>query len=122
MSNQKENVLLLEIKNKIAKKYGWRSWNDCIIDSSAINIQFYVDEIVLEYCKFASLELNNEAFFNLAPFTGDMLRFLLVNALRGLTEEQKSELCFDLYCRTLTEVTDEKIKNFKNKQQDNVAD
>lgn len=44
----KENKLL-EIKNNVAKKYGWKSWNDCIIDSSAININNYVDEIAIDY-------------------------------------------------------------------------
>ena len=48
------------------------------------------------------------------PFTGDMWRFLLVNAIRGLTEEQRAGLCFDLYCRSsIKDVIDKKIEEFR---------
>jgi len=51
---------------------------------------------------------------SLQPFTGEMLSFLLVNALRYLSEEQRASLCFDLYCRNgLTEVIDDKIESIK---------
>lgn len=55
---------------------------------------------------------------SIEPFTGEMSSFLLVNALRNLTEEQKAELCFDLYCRNeLTESIDKKIENLKLERQ-----
>lgn len=59
---------------------------------------------------------------SLQPFTGEMWQFLLVNALRCLTEEQRAGLCFDLYCRNeLTESIDEKIKLLKVERQSNGA-
>ncbi len=51
------------------------------------------------------------------PFTGDMWQFLLVNALRHLTEEQRAGLCFDLYCRSeIKELIDGKIQDVKNEK------
>jgi hypothetical protein len=59
---------------------------------------------------------------SLQPFTGEMWSFLLVNALRCLTEEQRAGLCFDLYCRTeLTESIDKKIEMLKFERQGNEA-
>lgn len=57
---------------------------------------------------------------SLQPFTGEMWSFLLVNALRYLTEEQRAGLCFDLYCRNeLTESIDEKIEMLKLERKSN---
>lgn len=54
---------------------------------------------------------------NIKPFTGDMWRFLLQNALRCLTEEQKAGLCFDLYSRSkMRENIDKKIEELNSKQ------
>lgn len=54
---------------------------------------------------------------SLQPFTGER-SFLLVNALRCLTEEQRAGLCFDLYCRNeLTESIDKKIETLKLERQ-----
>lgn len=48
----------------------------------------------------------------------EMWNFLLVNALRCLTEEQRAGLCFDLYCRNeLTESIDERICKLKDDRQ-----
>jgi hypothetical protein len=48
------------------------------------------------------------------PFTSKMLNFLLVNALRCLTEEQRAGLCFDLYSRSsLTAEIDKRIEGEK---------
>ncbi len=48
------------------------------------------------------------------PKTGEMWTFLLNNALRGLTEEQRAGLCFDLYSRnSLTDSIDTKIAELK---------
>jgi hypothetical protein len=48
------------------------------------------------------------------PFTSEMLNFLLVNALRLLTEEQRAGLCFDLYSRSsLTAEIDKRIEGWK---------
>jgi hypothetical protein len=48
------------------------------------------------------------------PFTSEMLNFLLVNALRCLTEEQRAQLCFDLYSRSsLTAEIDKRIEGEK---------
>ena len=59
---------------------------------------------------------------SLQPFTGEMWSFLLVNALRCLTEEQRAGLCFDLYCRNkLTESIDKKIEMLKLERQVNGA-
>ena len=59
---------------------------------------------------------------SLQPFTGEMWSFLLVNALRCLTEEQRAGLCFDLYCRNeLTESIDKKIEMLKLERQGNEA-
>jgi hypothetical protein len=58
----------------------------------------------------------------LQPFTGDMWSFLLVNALRCLTEEQRAGLCFDLYCRNdYTESIDKRIDLLKLERQGNEA-
>jgi hypothetical protein len=58
----------------------------------------------------------------LQPFTGEMWSFLLVNALRCLTEEQRAGLCFDLYCRNeLTESIDKKIEILKSERKGNEA-
>lgn len=52
---------------------------------------------------------------DIEPFTGDMWRFLLQNALRCLTEEQMAGLCFDVYIRSeMKESIDAKIEKFKN--------
>jgi hypothetical protein len=57
---------------------------------------------------------------SLQPFTGERWSFLLVNALRCLTEEQRAGLCFDLYCRNeLTESIDKKIEILKFERQGN---
>jgi hypothetical protein len=54
---------------------------------------------------------------NINPFTGDMWQFLLVNALRFLTEEQRAGLCFDLYCRSeIKELIDGKIQDVKSEK------
>ncbi len=54
---------------------------------------------------------------DIQPFTGDMWQFLLVNALRHLTEEQRAGLCFDLYCRSeIKELIDGKIQDVKNEK------
>lgn len=59
---------------------------------------------------------------SLQPFTGEMWTFLLVNALRFLTEEQRAGLCFDLYCRNeLTESIDKRIEMLKLERQGNGA-
>jgi len=59
---------------------------------------------------------------SLQPFTGDMWSFLLVNALRCLTEEQRAGLCFDLYCRNdYTESIDKRIDLLKLERQGNKA-
>lgn len=59
---------------------------------------------------------------SLQQFTGDMWSFLLVNALRCLTEEQRAGLCFDLYCRNeLTESIDKKIEMLKMERKSNKA-
>jgi hypothetical protein len=59
---------------------------------------------------------------SLQPFTGEMWSFLLVNALRCLTEEQRAGLCFDLYCRNdLTKSIDKKIEMLKLERQGNKA-
>ncbi len=59
---------------------------------------------------------------SLQPFTGEMWSFLLVNALRCLTEEQRAGLCFDLYSRNeLTESIDKKIEMLKLERQSNGA-
>jgi hypothetical protein len=59
---------------------------------------------------------------SLQPFTGEMWSFLLVNALRCLTEEQRAGLCFDLYCRNeLTESIDKKIEMLKLERKGNEA-
>jgi hypothetical protein len=51
------------------------------------------------------------------PFTGEMWSFLLANALRFLTEEQRAGLCFDLYSRSeLTKSIDERIADLKEKR------
>ncbi len=52
------------------------------------------------------------------PFTGEMWSFLLVNALRLLTEEQRAGLCFDLYCSCMIkENIDNKIEALKADKQ-----
>lgn len=49
------------------------------------------------------------------PFSGDMWAFLLNNALRCLTEEQRAGLCFDLYSRSsLKDEIDTKISQHKS--------
>lgn len=54
---------------------------------------------------------------SLRPFTGEMWSFLLGNALRCLTEEQRAGLCFDLYCRNrLTESIDKSIEMLKSER------
>jgi len=74
----------------------------------------------------ASNEAESPAFLvdavmpSLQPFTGEMWSFLLVNALRCLTEEQRAGLCFDLYCRNeFTESIDKKIEMLKLERQGN---
>lgn len=50
--------------------------------------------------------------------SGEMWSFLLVNALRCLTEEQRAGLCFDLYSRSkLTESIDKRIVDLKKERQ-----
>jgi len=50
-------------------------------------------------------------------FSGEMWSYLLVNALRCLTEEQRAGLCFDLYCRNaMTETIDKKIDQLKQER------
>lgn len=72
-------------------------------------------------------ELNQPSFAgavmpSLQSFTGEMWSFLLINALRCLTEEQRAGLCFDLYCRNkLTESIDKKIELLKLERQGNEA-
>jgi len=57
---------------------------------------------------------------SLQPFTGEMWSFLLVNALRNLTEEQRAGLCFDIYCRNeLTVSIDKKIELLKLERKSN---
>jgi len=57
---------------------------------------------------------------SLQPFTGEMWSFLLVNALRYLTEEQRAGLCFDLYCRNdYIESIDKRIELLKLEHQGN---
>jgi hypothetical protein len=59
---------------------------------------------------------------SLQPFTGEMWSFLLINALRCLTEEQIAGLCFDLYCRNeLTDSIDKKIEMLKLERKGNGA-
>src|SRR3954467_584619 len=48
------------------------------------------------------------------PLTSEMWTFLLVNALRSLTQEQQAGLCFDLYERNENKkAIDEKIAALK---------
>jgi len=57
---------------------------------------------------------------SIQPFTGEMWSFLLVNALRFLTKEQRAGLCFDLYCRSeMVEVIDAKIESLKLERKHN---
>ncbi len=70
--------------------------------------------------RVSELEAENQALQeqiasnSLQPFTGEMWSFLLANALRCLTEEQRAGLCFDLYSRNeQTESIDKKIELLK---------
>ena len=50
--------------------------------------------------------------------SGEVWAFLLVNALRCLSEEQRAGLCFDLYSRNeLTESIDQRIAKLKEDRQ-----
>lgn len=71
-----------------------------------------------ELIKIVSFSLLKSIDFQ--PFTGDMWAFLLVNALRCLTEEQRAGLCFDLYSRSeLTDSLDKNIQQLKLERETN---
>ena len=68
--------------------------------------------------EYSELRLANVGISLPKKNTGEMWSFLLVNALRCLTEEQRASLCFDLYCRNeLTESIDERIRKLKEERQ-----
>jgi len=106
------NRLKKQINEKSAEK---RSVREAIAQKSIERKQLVMDKKDL---------VDNEIIENVAlkpvsdttpqPFTSDMLAFLLVNALRSLTEEQRAWLCFDLYSRSEnTDAIDAQIKNLK---------
>ena len=58
-----------------------------------------------------------EVDYSPKPFSGDMHNYLLVNALRLLTDEQRADLCFDLYSRIESrDIVDKRIEQLKNEQ------
>ena len=68
--------------------------------------------------EYAELRLANVGISLPDRNSGEMWSFLLVNALRCLTEEQRAGLCFDLYSRNeMTESIDERIRQLKEERQ-----
>lgn len=67
--------------------------------------------------EYAELRLANVGNSLPERNSGEMWSFLLVNALRCLTEEQRAGLCFDLYSRSeLTESIDKRIFDLKKER------
>lgn len=56
------------------------------------------------------MENNN---FEPKPYTNEMHQYLFVNVLRFLTDEQKENICFDIFTRLSNK---EKVKNRINNE------
>jgi hypothetical protein len=54
------------------------------------------------------------------PFTGEMWAYLLNNALKFLTQEQRAGLCYDLYTRSdIQGIIDRNIELYKLTNENN---
>jgi hypothetical protein len=110
-----ENTEFHEKVKKNLEAKGWDFSSDYFDDDELNSVHEVIDATLEESEK----ELDQSINFmrKIKPFTGDMWQFLLVNALRFLTEEQRAGLCFDLYCRSeIKELIDGKIQDVKSEK------
>ena len=92
-------------KQFLLKKYPPKKWDDCPVPKE------YWDDMQ-EYAE----KCHEDKIKRLLPASKEMVSFLLVNALRSLSEAQMADLCFSLYVKSgQSDVIDKRIEELKKK-------